>query len=126
MIELFLYIGGALLIGAVIYMIIASRVAYREAKARQIKIDWTSHQLERALDQTRSPAGNEVLAGIQCLSTLNLPEIRYQALHRLDELTEDEDPEVAKLAESALIRLSKSTAQAECPNIADSEQEKTV
>jgi len=115
-IEVFMYGGGLILLGLVIYIVFASRRTYKEAKSRQIKIDWALTQLERALEQTTSKEETQVLAGIQCLSTLNIAEIRFQALRRLDDLTEHEDPLIAKYAESAMVRLSKSAAQSECPS----------
>jgi hypothetical protein len=114
MVQIFFYFVGLLLLGVVIYIVIAARTAYKEANYRKTKIDWASAQLERALAQTRSNDETKVLAGIQCLSTLNIPEIRFKALHRLDELTQHEDPLIVEHAESAMVRLSKSTAQAEC------------
>lgn len=107
MIKVILYVSGALMLLTVAYMIFQSRRTYQEAMSRQVKINWAHEQLERALEQTRTEKESEVIAGIQCLSTLYLPEIRDIALSRLTELSGSDNEMIAKYADWAIVRLSK-------------------
>jgi hypothetical protein len=119
MVIAFVYIAGFLLLGLFAWMVVASRNAYKEAKHRQTKIDWARTQLDRALEQTRSENQTTVLAGIQCLSTLNIEEVRVEVLRRLDQLTVDADPVVARYAEAAMLRLCKTTIQSPGASLAN-------
>jgi DNA-binding TFAR19-related protein (PDSD5 family) len=107
MIKVILYVSGALMLLTVAYMVFQSRRTYQEAMSRQTKINWATEQLERALEQTRTGNESEIIAGIQCLSTLCLPEIRDIALSRLTELSISDNETIAKYAEWAIVRLSK-------------------
>jgi len=96
------------MLGVVSYIAYKSWRTYQDAKSQQVLIDWALDQLERALEQTRMPKEKDIIAGIQCLSTLSLPEVRATVLSRLTELTEDDNKTIAKHAEWAIIRISKS------------------
>jgi hypothetical protein len=105
----FLYSAGIIMLAVVSYIAFKSWRTYQDAKSRQVKIDWAVRQLERALEQTRTQSESDIIAGVQCLSTLSLPEIRATVLKRLTELTESDNTTIAKHAEWAIVRLSKSS-----------------
>lgn len=96
------------MLGVVSYVALQSWRTYQDAKSKQVKIDWAVTQLKRALDQTRMETESDIIAGIQCLSTLSLPEIRTAVLNRLTELSESDNKMIAKHAEWAIVRISKS------------------
>jgi len=96
------------MLGVVSYIVFESWRTYHDAKSKQVLIDWAHEQLERALAQTQMENESDIIAGIQCLSTLSLPEIRTTVLNRLTELTESENKTIVKYAEWAIVRISKS------------------
>jgi len=105
--RLFVYSASILMLAMLSYIFFKSWRTYQDAKAKQVKIDWAIEQLRRALDQTQMQSDSDIIAGIQCLSTLSLPEIRVTVLSRLTELTESDNQTIAKHAEWAIARLSK-------------------
>jgi hypothetical protein len=109
MLVLVLYLAGLILLFLGVYIVLASRRPYREAKLRQKKIDWALSQLERALEQTESDDDKEVLAGLQTLSVMNIPEVRPKVFQRLNELTKSKNTIVAMCAEAAIMNLSNPT-----------------
>ena len=106
--KVLIYSVSVLMFAVLSYIVFKSWRTYQDAKAKQVKIDWAIEQLRRALDQTRMQRDSDIIAGIQCLSTLSLPEIRVIVLSRLTELTESGNETIAKHAEWAIARLSKS------------------
>ena len=107
MIEYLLFAGGLLFLCVGAYVVYASRRLYREARVKQRKIDWAVAQMERAFDQTHSNIPTEVLTGLQTLCVINLPEVRPKVIRRLGELSESQDPIIAKQAEAALLKFSR-------------------
>lgn len=116
MITVFLYSAAILMLVVVSYIAFRSWHAYQDAKSKQVKIDWAVKQLERALEQTRMKNESDIIAGIQCLSTLSLPEVRTTVLNRLTELNETGDETIAKYAEWAIVRLSKNVRSKASPS----------
>jgi hypothetical protein len=96
------------MLAMVSYIAFKSWRTYQDTKSKRVKIEWAAKQLERALAQTRMKTESDIIAGIQCLSTLSLPEIRTTVLNRLTELSESDSQTIAKNAEWAIVRLSKS------------------
>lgn len=109
MITIFLYSIAIVMLVFVSFIAFKSWRTYQDTKSKRVKIDWAVKQLERALEQTRMKTESDIIAGIQCLSTLSLPEIRATVLSRLTELTESDNGTIAKNAEWAIVRLSKNT-----------------
>jgi len=97
------------MLAGVAFIAFKSWRTYTDAKSRQVKIDWAVKQLVRALEQTRSGNESDIIAGVQCLSTLSLPEILDSVLERLTALTVSGNESVAKHAVRAIMRLSRSS-----------------
>jgi hypothetical protein len=96
------------MLALIFYLVFKSWRTYQDAKSQQVLIDWAVEQLERALKQTQMKSESDIIAGIQCLSTLSFPEIRTTVLNRLTELAESDDERIAKHAQWAIVRVSKS------------------
>lgn len=109
MITIVLYSIAIVMLGFVSFIAYKSWRTYQDTKSKRVKIDWAVKQLNRALDQTRMNTETDIIAGIQCLSTLSLPEVRATVLSRLTELSDSDNKTIAKNAEWAIVRLSKST-----------------
>ena len=107
MITIILYSAAILMLAVIFNLAYKSWRAYQDTKSQQVLIDWAVEQLERALKQTQMNNESDIIAGIQCLSTLSFPEIRTTVLNRLTELAESGDERIAKHAQWAIVRVSK-------------------
>jgi hypothetical protein len=103
-----LYSAAILMLAVVFYIAFKSWRTYQTAKSQQVLIDWAIEQLQRALKQTQMKDEKDIIAGIQCLSTLSFPEIRTTVLDRLTELAGSDDERIAKHAQWAIVRVSRS------------------
>lgn len=92
-----------------IYMIVREK---RKVREKQQELDSIYHELLRAVDLLYSLKENEVIVGLQILSTMNAPEIRLKALPKVTELTRDENPRIAEQAQLTIEKLSLSMQQA--------------
>src|SRR4051812_49271641 len=106
MLKMFLWGGGLIALGISIWLAIATIRLYSEAKSKQKKIDWAHQQLQIALEQMESNDDAKILAGLQTLSNLNLPEVRIKAIHKLTKLKQNHNPRIAKQADAALAEIS--------------------
>ncbi len=106
MLEMFLWGGGLIALGISIWLAIAATRLYNTAKSTQKKIDWAHQQLQIAMDQIESNDDAQILAGLQTLSNLNLPEVRIKAIHTLTELKRNPNPRIAMQAEATLGEIS--------------------
>lgn len=106
MVTYLLYALSALFLGVGIY--IASRAIFllRDTRVKKRQIQETKWQLQRALEQVESTDPDNIIAGLQTLSMLNDPDIRVKAIRRLNELTQYEDPRVARQAEATINKVS--------------------
>lgn len=108
--TLLLYLGGTVILLIGIYYVLNTYRAYREAIANQRKIQWAVVQMERAIDQINTSNDDVIMAGLQTLSILNVPNLRLRALPRLKELTNNSNENIAKHAEANLKKLTNDAA----------------
>lgn len=106
MVEVLLYLVGAVILVVGAYTAYAAWHAYHEARAGQKKVQWAVGQLERAIDQINSNDDDVILAGLQTLSMLNMPEVRIKALGRLTELLRSSNPMIVKHAEANIRKVT--------------------
>jgi hypothetical protein len=110
--EIFIYSATVLVLclGAfLIYMIFRER---RKVREKRDEITSIHRELKRAVELLDSPNENEVIVGLQILSTLNDPESRLKALPRVTELTHSGNPHVVEQARLTIEKLSLSTRSA--------------
>jgi hypothetical protein len=110
MVETLLYLSGLAVIVIGVCIAFAARRAYREAKQGQEKLKWATEQLETAIDQINSDDDIVILAGLQTLSMLNMPDVRLKALGRLTELLRSPNPLIVKLAEANIQKVTISVS----------------
>jgi hypothetical protein len=104
--KTFLWVGGLIALGISVWLAIATIRLYSEAKSAQKKIDWARQQLRIAMEQIESDEEAQILAGLQTLSNLNLPEVRIKAMYRLNQLKQSDNRRIAMQAEAALGEIS--------------------
>lgn len=110
MTYILLYLGGTIILFIGIYYVLNTFRAYREAIDNQKKIQWAVEQMERAIDQINTSNDAAIIAGLQTLSMLNVPNLRVRALPRLKELTHNANENIAKHAEANLKKLTHDAA----------------
>lgn len=106
MVYILLYLGSAVILCVGAYSAYAAWRAYRETKAQHEKIRWAMEQMERAIKQIHSEEDDVILAGLQTLSILNMPEVRVKALGRLTELTRSPNEMIVKHAEANICKVT--------------------
>lgn len=112
MTYMLLYIGGTIILFIGIYYVLNTFSAYKEAMSNQRKVQWAVEQMERAIDQINSNNDDVIIAGLQTLSMLNLPNLRLRALPRIKELTHNSNEIIARHAEANLNKVTQETAAA--------------
>lgn len=110
MTYILLYLGGTIILFIGIYYVLNTFRAYKEAIANQRKIQWAVVQMERAIDQINTTNDDVIIAGLQTLSMLNVPNLRLRALPRLKELTHNSNENIARHAEANLKKLTHDAA----------------
>jgi biopolymer transport protein ExbB/TolQ len=111
MIRILLYLGGVLIFGVTVFNLYKAWYAYREAKAKQKKIEWAVAQADRAIEQINSDADDIIIAGLQTLSMLNVPEARLKALRRLSELTHSSNQLIVTHADANIEKVTNSAEE---------------
>lgn len=106
MIYVLLYLGGTIILLMGIYYLLNTFHAYREAMAKQKKLQWAVEQMERAIDQINSHDQDVIIAGLQTLSMLNVPDLRLRALPRLKELTQNSNELIARHAQANMSKVA--------------------
>ena len=110
--EQFVYAATVfiLCLGAVLtYMIFRER---RKVREKQQEITSIHQELKRAVQLLDSPNENQIIVGLQILSTMNDPDIRLKALPKVTELTHSDNPHVVEQARLTIEKLSLSTRSA--------------
>lgn len=109
MVYILLYLAGAVILCVGAYSAYAAWRAYHETKAQQEKIRWATEQMERAIKQICSEDEGVILAGLQTLSMLNMPEVRIKALSRLTDLTRSPNDMIVKHAEANIVKVTSAS-----------------
>lgn len=112
MIYVLLYLGGTIILLIGIYYLLNTFRAYREAMAKQKKLQWAVEQMERAIDQINSHDQDIIIAGLQTLSMLNVPDLRLRALPRLKELTQNSNELIARHAQANMSKVAHEASTA--------------
>lgn len=106
MVYILLYLSGAVILCVGAYSAYAAWRTFRETNAQQKKIRWATEQMERAIRQIYSEDEDVILAGLQTLSMLNMPEVRIKALSRLTDLTRNSNEMIVKHAEANISKVT--------------------
>ena len=106
MLEAVVYASTIVVIALIILLVTLSFRTYRAAQADREKIEWALNELNRAVSQINSDDENEVMAGLQTLSSFKEPGIQIRAFPRLTELTHSNEPQLAAQSKAAIARLS--------------------
>ena len=109
MLEAVVYAGTILVVGLIVLLVTLSVRTYHAAQADREKIEWALNELNRALSQIHSDDDNEVMAGLQTLSSFKDPAIQIKAFPRLTELTHSNEPHLAAQSKATIDRLSVSS-----------------
>src|SRR6185369_16316890 len=112
MIYVLLYLGGTIILLIGIYYLLNTFRAYREAMSKQKKLQWAVEQMERAIDQINSHDQDVIIAGLQTLSMLNVPDLRLRALPKLKELTQDSNELIARHAQANMSKVANEVTTA--------------
>lgn len=105
MVERFLYVFSFILIFIFVGLLLAALRTFFATKRDRDKIEWVYNQLKRAFTLIEKDDDDSIMAGLQIIISLSDPNVKFEALRRLNDLTHRPNPRIRSYAREAILKL---------------------